>query len=356
MTFEAEIDAQADLGYAHSQEERGNGEFPPLPAGWYPMVVVENKGIEPLTDDTTNRNYGKKVVRLQLRVVADSPTGANRSFFHRLPIFSRWAPNPNSSNEISRRDGWPVDEFWHFFEHVMGMTVDAIKLGKLRSDVEGKFLMVKLGKPKAPDEHNPLGSNEIEDFAAPSNDFTKVPRINPNVPVAAWLTAEGTLNPAWTPPVKGGQSGGYTPGGGAATGGYVPGGGAATGGYVPGGGAQAGGYQPGGAGQPAYNPAAAAAAAQQQQQAQFAAQQQAAQLAAQQAAAQGVPAGYSAGPNFPGHVVPNEAAAPGFGPGAPGFGPGATPAAPQVTIPDGVPPEWAGAQAAGTTAGTGYGL
>lgn len=343
--FEAQIDEQADLGYAHSAEERGNGEFPPLPAGWYPMVVVENKGVEELTDDTTNRNFGKKVVRLQVRIVAESPTGANRSFFHRLPLFSRWAPNPHSSNEISRRDGWPVDEFWHFFEKVMGMSLDEIKTGKMRSDVEGKFLMVKLGKPKAPDEHNPLGSNEIEDFAAPSSDFSKVPRINPNVPVAAWLTAEGTLNPAWTPPVKGGQTGGYTPGGGAATGGYVPGGGA-----------QTGGYQPGGAAQAAYNPAAAAAAQQQAQlaaqQAQLAAQQQAAQLAAQQ----GVPAGYSAGPNFPGHVVPNEAAAPGFGPGAPGFGPGAAPAAPQVNIPDGVPPEWAGAQTAGTAAGTGYGL
>lgn len=351
MTFTAEIDAQADEAYAHSNEERGNGEFPPLPLGWYPALIVENKGVEELTSDTTNRNHGKNVVRVQVRILDESPTGAKRSFFVRVPLFSRWAPNPTATNEISKRDGWPVDMFWHFFEKVMGMSLDEIKTGKLRSDVEGKYLLIKLGKPKVPDEHNPLGSNEIEDVAAFNNDYTKVPRINPNVPIAPWLTAEGTLNPAWTPPVKGGVAGGYTPGGGAAAGGgYTPGGGAQTGGYVPGG--AAGGY----------NPAAAAQQAQAAQQQQFAAQQLAAQQAAAAAAAQGVPAGYSAGPNFPGHVVPNQqtsaAPAAGFGPGgAPGgFGPGTAPPATQVNIPDGVPPEWAGAQGAGAAAGTGYGL
>jgi len=334
--FQGQIDENAAAAAQTAREALPSGDFPPLPGGPYQAIVVANKGVEPFTKDPNNANYGKDVVRLQVQIDDNSPTGAKRTEFVRVPLFSRFAPNPNAKTDEGKTIGSSARMFWNFFEDVMGMTTEQIISGQLRSDVEGKALTIVLSKPKQPDNYNPLGFNDIDGVGAPHGNFDKTPIVPPGHAAAPWLTPDNQLIPDHSSLQQrgGAAGGGYTPGGGgAATGGYQPGGAPAAGGYVPGGGA-----------------APQQAQVQQQPQQQYAPAAAQPQYAPQQAAQQQYVT--PAQPTFPGQVVPGAPAQQpqqGFAPGG-GFQPPQ-----QVNIPDGVPPEWAGAQA-GTAAGTGYGL
>ncbi|KZE41415.1 hypothetical protein [Microbacterium sp. T32] len=329
MSFTPEIDDYAAQAAEKAAEALPSGDFPPVPKGAYQAIILENKGVEELTKDPTNRNYGKKVVKLHVQVDQNSPTAAGRHYFVRVPLFSRFAPNPNAKNDESKTIGAPARMFFNFFQNVMGVPLaDILAKKPLPSNVEGRRLTIILGAPKAPDQHNALGSNEIDGVDAPQDDFANTPTLLPGATVAPWLTPEGGLNPSWTPPVQGGGVPGIGGGVPQLPGAGVPGiGGGVP--QLPGAGVpQVAPLQTGYAPQPGGVPAYAGVAP-----------------TGHQAAP---PAGYAAGGSFPGHVVPQDT------PQAPGT-PLAQPA--QVQVPSTVPAAWAGpaasaAQAA--VAGTGY--
>jgi len=309
MSFTPEIDDYAAQAAEKAAEALPSGDFPPVPKGPYQVVILENRGVEELTKDTSKANYGKKVVNLHVQVVPDSPTAAGRHYFVRVPLFSRFAPNPNAKNEEAKTIGAPARMFFNFFQNVMGVPLEHILAKKpLPSEVAGKRMTLILGAPKAPDQHNALGSNEIDGVDAPYDTFEKTPVLLPGATVAAWLTPEGGLSPNWTPPAAGGVVPGI--GGGVPN---VPGAG------VPGIGA---GVPAIGGGVPTMQPAAGIPAM---------------AGAAPTGHTAAPPAGYAAGGAFPGQVVPQEPQAPGA--------PLAQPT--QVQVPSTVPSAWAGPAAAG---------
>lgn len=334
MSFTPEIDEYAAQAAEKAAEALPSGDFPPVPKGAYQAIILENRGVEELTKDQTKANFGKKVVNLHVQILQNSPTAAGRHFFVRVPLFSRFAPNPNAKNDEAKTIGAPARMFFNFFQNVMGVPLDDILAKKpLPSNVEGRRLTIIMGAPIAPDQYNPLGSNQIDGVDAPEDDFSKTPVLQPGATVAAWLTPEGGLNPNWTPPAQGGAvpglGGGAVPGlgGGVPS---IPGAGVpAVGGGVPqlpGVAPQVAPLQTGYAPQPGGVPAYAGVAP-----------------TGHQAAP---PAGYAAGGAFPGHVVPQDA------PQAPGA-PLAQPA--QVQVPSTVPAAWAGPVAGAAQAAVGQG-
>lgn len=247
MSFEAQIDQHAaQAAEAAAARTTSSGDFPPVPGGAYQVVITSNEGVDDFAKDSSNRNYGKKVVRLRVDILPDSPTAAKRVYFGRVPLFTRFAPNPEAKEQESRTLGASAWQFWSFFEKVMGVSRDDIIAGRpLPSNVEGKRATIILSKPKAPDANNPLGFNEIEDWDAPHADFEKTPKRVPGLAVAPWLTPDDepkTDHPAYLKLNGNAPVGAGAPGIGAPSlpgmpgigGPALPGGGYVTGGAFPG--------------------------------------------------------------------------------------------------------------------------
>lgn len=232
MSFQAEIDPNAAGAAEDAASRQGGGDFPPLPRGRYQAVIKENKGIEPFGGNGANAQ--KKIVRLRVDILSESPTGASRVYFVRVPLFSRFAPTDKNP------EGAAAWVFWNFFEKVMGVSREDILDGKpLPSNVEGRRLSIILGKAQKPDDYNPLGFNEVDDVDAPDADFGKTPVRVAGVSVAPWLTADDQLipnHPSLAPKVPAGAGGPALAPGGPGIAPITPiGGGYPAGGVIPGG-------------------------------------------------------------------------------------------------------------------------
>lgn len=190
MSFTAQLDNNvAAAAEEAANRQGGGGDFPPLPKGRYIATVTENKGVEDFAK-AGSPNAGKQAVRLRVDIDPQSPTGAKRVLFIRIPIFSRFAPSQKNP------EGAVAWMFFSFFEKVMGVPREDIIAGKpLPSDVEGRRLTVILGDPKKPDAFNPLGSNDVSDVDAPDEDFSRTPILREGQSVAPWLTPAGELIP-----------------------------------------------------------------------------------------------------------------------------------------------------------------
>lgn len=198
--FVAELDADAATG-AEEAAAGGNGSFPPLPAGKYQARV--QKVVEVQEWGGTGANSKKKVVKIQVQIFDNSPTGAKRVYFTRIPLFSRFAPNEkNPKGAVARA-------FWDFWEKAMGWPREHILAGQMPgpSDIQGKPLTITLGAPLEPDQWNPLGSNEVEFFDAPG-DIAATPQTPVRVP---WLDDHGNLRADYVPRNPGNQQGAPVP-------------------------------------------------------------------------------------------------------------------------------------------------
>lgn len=189
MGFVAEIDAESKR--AGALPESGSGEFPPLVKGRYQMRVRKVKGVEAFGG--TGDNSQKKVVALEVQILAESPNvdSRNRVYFPRIPLFTKFAPK----NGQPAKDATAFGGFWR---DAMGWPQEKLLAGDMpgENDILGKVFTGTLSDPKAPDDYNPLGSNEVSFFGA-AGDINATPTAKVNVP---WLTAEGKLNPDWTSP------------------------------------------------------------------------------------------------------------------------------------------------------------
>lgn len=188
--FQADVDpgAQDALNEARSG---GNGKFPPLPKGEYRGTIVpltkDGKRTEVTDFGGTGPNGKKKVLRIAVKIAPDSPTGAGRTFFARVPLFSRFAP----------KDGAPVGKparmYFDFFG-ALGVSDEALTSGNIGigpDQILGKPINIVLGDPQVPDNFNELGFSEISFFNKPGPANT--PQRQPGVPVAPWLDANDNL-------------------------------------------------------------------------------------------------------------------------------------------------------------------
>jgi hypothetical protein len=182
--FIAEIDA--DAAGAAKEAATGSGEFPPLAPGKYQAIVEKVIGVQDFGG--TGGNAKKKVVRLQFKIVDDSPTGAKRVYFDRIPLFTRFAPSEKNPQGAAARG------FWDFWGKAIGVPQDQLILGNLPGPegVQGKQVSITLGKPIAPDDYNPLGSNEISFYDA-AGDVNASPTHAPAAVLTPWLDDKGKL-------------------------------------------------------------------------------------------------------------------------------------------------------------------
>ena len=183
--FVAEITGNVDELFDEANSG-GGGSFPPLPAGRYQAIVVPlKKDGSQLTEVAdfggSGANAHKKIVRVAVRIVDESPTGAKRQYFCRVPLFTQYA------------SGKAARGYFGFFG-AMGATEEQLKKGQLPGpdDIIGKRLTITLSEPTEPDKWNPLGSNEVA-FFNPAGSLVDTPKIVPGKPVADWLTPEGEL-------------------------------------------------------------------------------------------------------------------------------------------------------------------
>lgn len=185
--FIAEIDPNA--AEAAKEAASGGGGFRPLAAGKYQATIVQVQGVQDFGG--TGGNAKKKVVKLQFKILADSPTGANRVFFDRVPLFTRYAPSEKNPQGATARG------FWDFWGKAIGVPQDQLILGNLPgpNDIAGKQVTITLGKPIPPDEYNELGYNEISFYDA-AGDVNASPT---HAPVVPWLDADGKLIGGATP-------------------------------------------------------------------------------------------------------------------------------------------------------------
>lgn len=194
--FLAEIDANAAAA-ADEAAAQGSGGFPPLPAGRYQMDVIKVEGVEKFGGQGGNAN--KSVVKVRLQVPADSPNGAKRVYFARIPLFTRFAPNEKNPQ------GATASAFWGFWGKALGWPQEKLILGDMPGipETQGKRITVTLSAPIPPDDYNPLGSNEASFFDAAAADFAAVPIGKANV---KWLDEKGNLI-AGAVPAKAGAPG-----------------------------------------------------------------------------------------------------------------------------------------------------
>lgn len=180
--FVAEIDNDAAAA-ADEAAAGGNGGFPPLPAGKYQATVVKIKGVADFGGNGGNAK--KKVLEIQLRILDNSPNGAKRVFFDRIPLFTRYAPNEKNPQGATART------FWDFFGKAIGWSRDLLLSNQLPgvNDIQGKQVTVTLSAPKAPDGYNPLGFNEVSFYDA-AGDLSSTPLGRA---VAPWLDEAGNL-------------------------------------------------------------------------------------------------------------------------------------------------------------------
>jgi hypothetical protein len=185
MGFVAEIDQET--AQAGALPAAGSGDFPPLTQGKYQARVTKVEGVADFGG--TGDNSKKKVVKIRVDILEDSPNGAKRVYFPRIPLFTKFA---------SGKDATAFGGFWR---DAIGWPQEKLLAGDMPGpeDILGKQITITLSAPKAPDDYNPLGYNEVSFFSA-AGDIN----ATPTAPVkAAWLTAEGKLNPDWAPPVAG---------------------------------------------------------------------------------------------------------------------------------------------------------
>ena len=195
--FTAEVDPNAAEALAEANSG-GNGKFPPLPRGEYRGTIVPLKSdgsqrVEVTNFGGTGGNANKKVLRVAIKIAADSPTGAGRIFFTRVPLFSRYAPTQKNPQ------GAPARNYFGFFG-ALGVSEEALLSGNIGigpDQILGKPINFTLGDPQAPDQYNPLGFNEVGFFNKPGPANTPVRQ--PGVPVAPWLDAEDNLIEGYAP-------------------------------------------------------------------------------------------------------------------------------------------------------------
>ncbi len=178
-------------------ESKSSGPIAPLPKGRYQVEVVpldKNKNllVEAVEFSKKPEYAGKMALCVALKVIAESPTGANRYFFERVPMFSRYLPSQKNPK------GAPARAYFGFFGAV-GVSEADIIAGNLPGAefYIGKRLTVTLGDPIKPDQYNPLGSNEVA-FYDPAGDPSTTPRIIPGQRIAPWLTDDNRdIDPAY---------------------------------------------------------------------------------------------------------------------------------------------------------------
>ena len=192
MGFIAEIDAETAAGKP-LESGSGGGDFPPLTKGKYQMTV--RKVVKRDVFGGTGPNGQKPVLKLEVQIVEDSPTGKNRVYFPRVPLFTKFAPNekhPTGAANLA---------FTGFWRDAMEWPEEKLRAGELPDEnyILGRQFTGVLGAPKPPDQWNPLGSNEI-DFYEKAGDVNATPTAPPRVP---WLTAEGKLVEGYVAPVAG---------------------------------------------------------------------------------------------------------------------------------------------------------
>ncbi|MDF2506287.1 MAG: hypothetical protein K0Q52_146 [Microbacterium sp.] len=193
MSFAVETDQYAADALKESQSSSGNGKFPPLPRGEYQVAVVPlkkddpSKRVEVADFGGTGPNGKKKVLRVALQIVDDSPLGMKRYFQVRIPLFTRFAPKDGAPQ------GKPAKNYFDFWG-ALGVSDEDLVAGRL-PDVNfmmGKRLGVTISDPIEPDKWNPLGSNEVN-FFNKAGDVNTTPRRTEGVPVAEWLNADDEL-------------------------------------------------------------------------------------------------------------------------------------------------------------------
>jgi len=202
MGFTAEIDAETASGKP-LEAGSGTGDYPPLIQGKYQMKVIEV--IEQQKFGGNGDNANKPVLKVRLQIVDESPNGRRRTFYHRLPLFTKFAPsakNPQGAANLA---------FTGFWRDAMGWDEAKLRAGDLpgESDILGKQFTGVLGAPKPPNQWNPLGFNEVE-FFEKAGDVNATPTAKPNVP---WLDVNGNLVEGYVSPVAGqpAQAQSYTP-------------------------------------------------------------------------------------------------------------------------------------------------
>jgi hypothetical protein len=196
--FNAVVDQRVAEAYDEAASG-GNGKFPPLPKGKYQAQIValnekEQKAFEVVPWNPNKSEYaGKQALRIRVKILANSPTGANRSYFIRVPLFSRFAPSQKNPQ------GAPARTYFDFWQKVVGVTKEEVLSGKLPGweRVAGKFLTITVSEPKPATsdydlKNNPLGTNEVDFVDAPGNIANTPVRI-PGQPVAPWLDANDDL-------------------------------------------------------------------------------------------------------------------------------------------------------------------
>lgn len=192
--FNIQVDTNAAAA-AEESSNRGSDGFPPLPQGKYQAFVEKFIEVQPFTKDERSGNFGKQAARFQLKIVSDSPIGAGRVYFLRVPLFTRYAPSQKSP------EGAPAGMYFDFFGEVAGATRDQLIAGQVPSPTEigGKRLTITLSAPIKPDAYNPKGSNEVS-FVGKEGDINATPKTKVVVP---WLDDHGNVNPGWEPTAAG---------------------------------------------------------------------------------------------------------------------------------------------------------
>lgn len=183
--FVAQIDPRAAEA-AQEALSGGDGIYPPLPAGKYPATLLEIVGVADFGG--AGANSDKKVLRIKLKISDQSPTGRGRTYYERIPLFTRYAPSEKNPQGATAR------AFWDFFGKAMGTPVEQLVANQLPGmEIQGRPLLITLGAPQAPDNYNPLGFNEV-DFYDALPDVTAALRAVPTNPVVVpWLDASGNL-------------------------------------------------------------------------------------------------------------------------------------------------------------------
>lgn len=196
MGFSANVGPDAAAAYKEAAES--SGKFPPLPGGKYQATIVpldekNGKQFDIVDFSTRNPEYaGKKALRVRVRIVDGSPTGAKRTFFDRIPLFTRFAPSPKNPQ------GAPARNYFGFFEAV-GATEEQIVSGNFPFELQhllGKQITITLSDPVLPDQYNELGSNEVSFYGKPGSVELTPVRV-PGQPVAPWLDADDELLPGF---------------------------------------------------------------------------------------------------------------------------------------------------------------
>lgn len=195
MGFIAEIDAETAAG--KPLESGAGGDFPPLSKGKYQFTV--RKVVKRDVFGGTGDNKDKPVLKLEVQIVEDSPTGKNRVYFPRVPLFTKFASGKSNL------------AFTGFWRDAMGWDENLLRKGELPDEnyILGRRFTGVLSAPKAPDQWNPLGSNELDFFEA-EGDVNATPTAPVKVP---WLDANGKLVQGYVAPVAGQQAApqAYTP-------------------------------------------------------------------------------------------------------------------------------------------------